>query len=113
MSLVLGDEPLRTAWIKNESGGLFLRWIFAPSESSVVQYASTGAFRSELKGTGLQFETPGRCLLFDSVEPGKDIRGDSLTVELEAGKYSIWSATVEPSTEMHLAVYELRNKEGT
>ncbi len=105
--LVFGDEPFRTAWFADESGGLVIRWVYADSEAAVAEYLKNASLGEVLEDTRLSFATPGDCLLFDSAEPGSDVRGDSIDIALHPGTYRIRSAIVNPSDEMRLVLHQL------
>jgi len=110
--LVLGDEPFRTTWLPDVSGGFLVRWIYAINEKSVIDFVgSTGLGRvfDEHDSTGnLLFTTSGACVLFDSAEPGDVIRGASMALVLASGTYAVKSAIVNPSTEIRLLIHRLR-----
>lgn len=80
--LVLGDEPLRTAWIPQRNGGILARWVYADSEQSILAVLNENHLDDLLAPTDLTFYAPGPCLLFDSAEPGDDIVGDFLRLSL-------------------------------
>jgi Immunity protein 21 len=105
---VLGDEPLRTTWVPNEKGGLLVRWVYADKEASVLEFLSDPSLDAALSASGVSFTTSGTCVLFDSAEPGDDIRGDSMALVLEPGTYAVKSAIVNPSAEVRLVIHQLR-----
>src|SRR5689334_17973405 len=39
--LVLGDEPMRTAFVPSADGGILVRWGYAPSEDAVLRVLET------------------------------------------------------------------------
>ena len=102
--LVLGDEPFRTTWWPAEKGLLLVRWIYAESEQAVASYLEDLGTQELRREQILSFSTPGRCLLFDSAEPGDDIRGDTLVLPLRAGTYRVGSCIVSPSEDLSLSV---------
>jgi hypothetical protein len=104
--IIFGDEPFRTTWLPDEAGGLVARWVYADSEDAVAEFLSAGNFKV-LGKTGVSFTTPGDCLLFDSAEPGDDIRGYKLEVALRPGTYAVRSALVNPSAEVRLLLHRL------
>jgi hypothetical protein len=106
--LVLGDEPFRTTWLPNKKGGLLVRWVYADREDSLSELLSDPSISEALSASGVSFMTPGTCLLFDSAEPGDDIRGDSMALALEPGTYAVASAIVNPSAEVRLVIHQLR-----
>jgi len=88
--LVLGDEPMQTAWIPQDSGGLLVRWMWAANEPQIL-----GALPTALDFEGIEpftFRTkPGEHTLMDAAEPGLGVT-DSLTLVLPP-----------PSTEWQIA----------
>lgn len=107
-ALVLGDEPFRTTWLPNEKGGFLVRWVYADKEESISEFLSAPSLEEALSASGVSFTTPGMCVLFDSAEPGDDIRGDSMTLALKPGTYAIKSAIVNPSAEVRFVIHQLR-----
>lgn len=106
--LVLGEEPFRTTWLPDEKGGLLIRWVYADKEDSIPEFLSAPGLEDALSASGVSFTTPGACVLFDSAEPGDDIRGDSMALALKPGTYAVKSAIVKPSAEVRLLIHQLR-----
>jgi hypothetical protein len=106
--LVLGDEPFRTTWVQGEQGGLFIRWVYAHREEILVRLLDEMNLTGALRSSGVTFTTAGTCVLFDSAEPGDEIRGDSMALLLEPGTYEVDSAILDPSSEVRLLVHRLK-----
>jgi len=104
-ALVLGDAPHQTTWLS----GKLVRWVYAESEQDAVS-AVASATSIEPEPTTVRFVTgsSGRCVLFDAAEPGSDIQGDELVIELEPGDYLVDSATIEPDRNTKLVLHRFR-----
>jgi len=106
--LILGDEPLPTAWVPNESGGgVLVRWVYADSEAAVVDYIRGGGQNDVVPESGTSVDLAGPCVLFDAAEPGDDIRGDHVAVGLRSGRYVVTSALVDVSPETRILVHQV------
>jgi hypothetical protein len=105
--LVLGDEHFQTTWISCENGGLLVRWIYSDGEQPIYDYLESGDLGKILQSSGIAFHTPGSCILFDSAEPGADIRGSTLRAPLSSGHYEIRTALANPSPTLRLLVHQL------
>jgi len=114
--LVLGDEPLSTAWLPfaDRPGGVFVRWHYGENEESVssrqtemLEYES-----GEPEVTLHVLSSP--LLVFDSGIPGLEVdKSEGLLLELTPGTYHIGSAKFNPDsmTSMLLHRVELINHE--
>jgi hypothetical protein len=109
-AFILGDEPLRTAWVPTDDGGMFVRWVYADDEESLLNLPKGQELDDILEDTGLSLRIPGPCLIFDSAEPGYEILGDSDMILLPKGDYSVSSGTVQVSERACCLVHRLRRR---
>lgn len=106
-SLVIGDEPLPTRWIRREYGGLLVRWNFGPSDAAVERVI-------EELPEGLPWEeeevfevTSSPLVLFDSAEPGQEVLGPHAVIELVPGRYRIDQGMYTPESDLSLHLVRL------
>ncbi len=113
--LVLGDEPMRTAFIPSGDGGILVRWGYAPSEEAVVRaIGDVGESIWSPIGHRLRVGTDG-AIMFDAAcprgeEPGKRRPGEcraALDVPLAAGSYRVETADYRPNDETWLILHRL------
>jgi len=110
--LVLGDEPMQTAWVPpcTEAGGMMVRWVFAESEDEVVEWLGKipdAIFRPECL---FRVERP-TLLLFDSGLAGRNVKSrpeEYLSIELEPGLYEIETAIYEPDERTCMVVHRFK-----
>jgi hypothetical protein len=115
-AIILGDEPMQTAFIPNPEGGIFVRWMYAASEDGVLRALGSvpepawepTPHRIEVSREGL--------LVFDSAFPGdalppppNDVDSTSwIHVELPEGNYMVDTADYEPDGSTRLILHRLR-----
>jgi len=98
-ALVLGDEPDRTALILQRTGELLiLRWRWADSEESLLSavLSSPGLSGMHFSPAGTLTALAEEYLLFDSACSGSAVT-HSLSVELDAGTFTLGTAIFEPN----------------
>ena len=114
--LILGDEPMQTAFIPATGGGLLVRWMYAEGEEEVLR-AVESAPEAIWQPTPYRLRVGrGGLLLFDSVFPGDglpSICGDGanvpwLKVPVSRGTYEVDTADYVPDEETHLILHRLR-----
>ena len=107
LALVLGDEPMQTAWRPLlESGAMLIRWHWANDEDSVVK-ALSDLSNAIWQSSDLILPVSGDPLiLFDSASPGSDIE-KSLEIDLPKRQYSIDTAHYQPNKETSLFLHRL------
>ena len=106
--LVLGDEPMQTAWVAlTASSGLLVRWMWADSEQAVID--SLPAIPEEAwQATGINFPSEtGNFILIDSGAPGQKVR-EYLRFTLEPGDYIVETAEYSPQKSLRLVVHRIR-----
>ena len=93
--LVLGDEPLSTAYLPEYR--VLVRWCYAESEEGVADIIRVGLPTAPWE-EGPVLSTSGELVMFDAAYFGTEVGTltDSTTLELEAGRYRVDSASVEP-----------------
>lgn len=117
-ALILGDEPMQTAFISASEGGIFVRWMWAESEDGVRR--ALGAVPESAWGpTSHRIEVAREGLLvFDSAWPGdalpppsKDVLPASWArIELPEGTYMVDTADYEPDDSTRLILHRLRGR---
>lgn len=105
--LVLGEEPMRTAWVTHPGGGLLVRTMYvedeaaAPAAVAALNDASFGAPTETYRAVSKT------SWLFDSACPGADVAHEGSRISLAAGVYRVDTAVVE-TDDMRLVVHRLR-----
>jgi hypothetical protein len=104
--LVLGDEPMPTAWVPRANGGILARVGYTPSKKATEQQlAQLGDIA--FQPAGLRIPLAARNLLFDSALAGTDARQEGLLVQLEEGLYQVGVSDHRPTTDMWLVLLKL------
>jgi immunity protein 21 of polymorphic toxin system len=122
-AIVLGGEPLGTAWQAAAAGGesddntcgILIRPVYANSEADVIE-ALKHVRETVWQDTGLLLSVGREPLyLLDAAYPGSELEGDDhLTIELPPGRYSIATAEYEPDSHTSLLLHRLtRMSSGT
>jgi hypothetical protein len=116
-ALVLGDEPLATAWhpYRARPGGVIVRWRYAEDKQPV---SSRQAEMLALEGAEPVVTLRVRSsllLMFDSAVAGSDLDvTEALLIELQPGTYRVSSAEFNPDerTSLLLHRFELNGNDG-
>jgi len=107
--LVLGQEPLQTAWIPFEGnrGGTLVRWVYARNDQNAVQLLSA-------LGPGLDWQPdltltvmPGQHVLFDSAYPGVELPAHVIRLELPHCSYHVATAWFKPDEHTEMLLHRL------
>ncbi|MFC9754710.1 Imm21 family immunity protein [Streptomyces sp. NPDC056921] len=102
-ALVLGDEPLSTAYLPELRA--LVRWCYAESEEGVADIVRAGLPTAEWD-EGPVLSTTGELVMFDAAYFGTEAGTltDSTVLELGAGRYRVDSASIEPDqlTSFHV-----------
>ncbi|WP_394837691.1 Imm21 family immunity protein [Pendulispora rubella] len=86
--IVLGDEPLSTAWISESSA--LVRCVWADDEADLLQAISALDVASfEETEIAIMSQGSGQWILFDSAELGNQILGASEQAVLPIGAYRV------------------------
>jgi hypothetical protein len=109
--IVLGDEPLRTAWIpfRTRNGGIFVRWVFGEDEREFLDWVDTIP-ETTFRPTGSFTVTSSALVLFDSAVAGWNVtkRPDEyLSVDLQPGIYHVETASYKPDARTWMIVHRL------
>jgi len=92
--LVLGDEPLRTAWFPHGDAGMFIRWVYPATESSVLKAFTWASANAAAALTELTLSLAGRHRLQDAAAPGDSADG-YLAIDVSPGLYQVRSGAIE------------------
>jgi hypothetical protein len=115
-ALILGDEPMQTAFIPRPGGGTFVRWMYAVSEGGVLR-ALRSVTESAWEPTPHRIQVcSGGLLVFDSALPGDALPPPPnasdptpwIQVELPEGNYMVDTADHEPDGSTRLILHRLR-----
>ena len=108
--IVLGDEPLPTAWRPARRGGMLVRWVAAPNEAAIEQ-----ALASLPEGIPWECifevdvdEEDGALVLFDAAVPGVELPPEHLRIALPPGRYAFELSAYHPSVDTALLLHRLR-----
>jgi hypothetical protein len=118
-ALVLGDEPMQTAFIPRPTGGVLVRWMYAENEDSIrraVEVVPESLWEATPHRMGIG---PEGILVFDSAYPGDALptpSGDgaitnSIHIEIPAGTYRVDTADYEPDDSTRLILHRLRRED--
>ncbi|MCZ7667020.1 MAG: immunity 21 family protein [Chloroflexi bacterium] len=108
-AVVLGGEPLRTAWMpgRTMAGGMFVRWFFGESEVDFLNWANRvpkDTFRSD----GEVAWQRRSLVLFDAAVAGRNVKKrpeEYLSIEFEPGIYEIKTAVYQPDAQTCMVVH--------
>jgi hypothetical protein len=104
--LVLGGEPMSTAWLPftDTKNGLLIRWMFAENENAVID-AVNNLQSVTWQKTGIKIDFSGdRLILFDSACVGNQV-DEKLEIEISEGRYSVETAHHQPNKETSLILH--------
>jgi hypothetical protein len=103
--IVLGGEPLPTAWWAPITGasGAVVRWEYADDDEAVAEVLE-GTFSTVEVEEQLEFRVTSPLQLFDSAWPGNEAP-KCLTIELPLGRYHVTSEWVRPSDRTSLLLH--------
>lgn len=104
--LVLGDEPLRTAWHPTPTGGVFICWVYADSQELLEGFAATKAASVTLEDTGLAIELSEENILFDSADDGQ-ATNTGISVKVAPGRYRVETGLVDVTRRTRCYLHRL------
>lgn len=107
--LVLGGEPMETAWIPQptEGGGLLVRWMWAEDDASVERALAVVPEKLwQRKPERFAFQA-GPLALFDAACSGKQAL-ESIEIDVQGGTYNLETATYRPDDLTSLVLHRLR-----
>ncbi|HEU4753111.1 MAG TPA: Imm21 family immunity protein [Armatimonadota bacterium] len=107
-ALVLGEEPLPTAWIElpGRDGGVLVRWVFAEDNLRSEDLPGLDQLHWE---PGVEWMvTSSPQMLFDSATPGELLeRTNSVERNLRPGRYAVVMADFRPDPLTHMRLHRL------
>jgi hypothetical protein len=113
--LVLGDEPMATAFLPTEEGGIIVRWVHADCEEDVlraVQVLPENIWESSSHGIDVG---RGGLVLFDSAYAGDELPSTYvgeiipwLRIVIPRGTYEVSTADYRPNPLTRLILHRLR-----
>lgn len=112
-AIILGDEPLSTAWWSsaNKKQSFLVRWDYAENETAVIESLKNLPKISWQK-TDIEFQVKeGKLILFDSACSGSDV-DDCLRIEIQKARYSIETLHYKPDNQTSLILYRFGNAAG-
>lgn len=107
-ALVLGDEPMSTAWHPTgPAGGLLIRWVYGDDINAVPSYVTDlDAVIWTLSGITLTV-TNQPYYLFDSAWAGQETT-ERLEITLTEGRYEIDTGIAHPANRTELLLHRFR-----
>lgn len=114
--LVLGDEPLSTAWWEvSPTEGILVRWVYGVDDERVIDFLDHVDERvpdRRWKPNGLTFSVGTLPLyLFDTAWPGREVnQTEYLTCALEPGDYAVDTAVALPDADTEVLLHRLRRQ---
>lgn len=111
--LVLGGEPLSTAWCPTTQGeaSLLVRWEYAESDLAAARWLAAVPTKLPWRwSTRFAFDAEP-LVLFDAAEPGLDPSGPRLELALPSGKYDIHTVQWQPDSVTSLMLHRFSWRE--
>lgn len=118
-ALILGDEPMQTAFLPSHEGGIVVRWMYAEDEDGV--WRAVGAVpESGWEPTPHRIEVAREAILvFDSAHPGDSLPASLedgaatpwIHIELSSGTYLVDMADYSPDSSTRLILHRLRRSQ--
>ena len=106
--LVLGDEPLDTAYLPRSGGGVLVRWLYAKTENRLLEHLNRLTADPEPEELAEFHWNRGRLMLIDSACPGPEVGTDRLVLNLKPGRYVAQAARVEFDAETAAVLVTLK-----
>lgn len=105
-ALVLGNEPASTAYLPDRN--VFVRWSAADSEEAMFGSVDAALLAASWEPE-IIWQVSGPAVLFDSAWSGGEChRQDHVRVSLDAGRYGVRAAYVDPDPRTGLTLVQLR-----
>ena len=108
--IVLGDEPLPTAWHPIARGGMLVRWVAAPDEATIERVLAElpeGIPWESIFDVDIDAED-GALILFDAAVPGAELPREHLRVTLPPGRYAFELSAYHPAANTALLLHRFR-----
>ncbi len=117
-ALILGDDPMQTAFVSKPGGGVLVRWMHADDEEDLrraVDVIPESIWKPTLHEVEVAQEG---ILVFDSAWPGDDLPPPEggragflwIHIELPPGTYLVDTADYEPDSSTRLILHRLRRQ---
>jgi hypothetical protein len=106
-ALILGQEPLPTAWRPNRHGGLFIRWICAESEADVLRLLDQPHDALNWVDEAVFRVTHTPLVLIDAADVGFDLSGPSFELDLSPAAYTVRRGQATDSAGTELLLHRL------
>lgn len=91
-ALVLGDEPVMTAWLPKANGGILIRWRYANSEADILA-ALNSVGPEAFTDSGLELEIDDtRVILMSACDRNQDFIYGFVEITIEPAKYRIFTS---------------------
>ncbi len=106
--IVLGRGPFPTTFVRDDDGGVFVRWVQATTEEEIL--GRLDAARQAIVGPDdpvLIHAHPGPLVLFDAACPGPEVEEDRVVLDVHPGSYAISAAEYKPDPEFELILVRL------
>lgn len=109
VGLVLGDEPLSTAWLPAESGagGTIVRLVRAADHAAAERALQEAPASASREGDMLTLPVAGRMVLFDAAHRGTDLPPTSLEIVVRGGEYQVDTLSFQPDPGTALLLHRL------
>lgn len=106
--IVLGDEPLMTAWLPLVDGGLLIRWVYAEDEETILS-AAKNIPNDCYKDSGVTLAVGEHPLvLFAACESSSDQVYPRVEFKIPSGYYRILTSRYEPDANTSLLCHRLQ-----
>lgn len=108
--LVLGEEPLRTAWMQSSSasGGIIVRLVTAENENDAARALNESSASMQWRREPLMLAIDDEAMvLFDAAEPGLELLDRRLHFALSKGSYTVETCLFSPGVETTMLLHRL------
>ncbi|HJU90159.1 MAG TPA: Imm21 family immunity protein [Gemmatimonadaceae bacterium] len=107
--LVLGDEPISTAWMPDASGsgGVLVRLSSAADQAVAERAVRQGAKGGLPRGSSMVMPVRSALVLFDAAHSGTDLPPKALRIELAPGEYEVDTLSLQPDPDTTLLLHRL------
>jgi hypothetical protein len=111
-ALVLGDEPMATAWWPDQrwGGGLIVRWMYAPDESAVLRHLAALPPMEFAEPVAWPVQGDSQ-MLFDSALTGTEASDSGVELSLRIGAYRVGTHVFKPDDDVCLVLHRVRREE--
>ncbi len=112
MGLVLGDEPIATAWMPDAggAGGVLVRLSSLADQGVAEQALRQGAKGGSPKGSRVVLSVRAPLVLFDAAHAGTDLPSHTLRITLPPAEYEVDTLTLQPDANTTLLLHRLASR---